>query len=49
MDVATWSQIQDKTVCILHIAKTLGEGLNQTILPQAVGEQQGRQVSLIFV
>ena len=31
-------QILDKTVCISHGAKTLGKGMNQIILPPAIGK-----------
>ena len=36
MDTATRVQILDETDCISHSTNTLGKGMNQIILPQAM-------------
>ena len=38
MDMATQVQILYKAVNISHSANTLGKGMNQTLLPPAVGK-----------
>ena len=42
MDMITWVQILDETVCILLKANTLGKGKDLTILPPAMGKKLGR-------
>ena len=38
MDMATRIQILDKAIYISHRANTLGQGMNATILPPAMGK-----------
>ena len=38
MDTATRVQILDNTDCISHSTNTLGKGINQIILPPAMGK-----------
>ena len=42
MDTANLIKILNETVCILHSANTLEEGMNSIILFPAVNNQQGR-------
>ena len=41
MNTATRVQILDETDCISHSTNTLGKGMNQIILPPAMGKQTG--------
>ena len=38
MDTVTRVQVQDETDCISHNTNTFGKGMNQIILPPAMGK-----------
>ena len=42
MDMVMQIQTLDEIVCILHIANTLGKGMNPTIFPSSYGLMVGQ-------